>query len=130
MGAVLGTTLGIAFAAMELPPALLQSPDSSAEQFVSTGGAGLPDEIRSLYEELARDATTAEEAAELRREGESAAVSVASEVRAAFALATARIYWLTAVMMLLASALSLRIPELPLRTTHDRAEAAAEEGHG
>ena len=128
MGTVLGTTLGIAFAAMELPPALLRSPDSSAEQFVSTGGAGLPDQIRSVYEELARDAPTVEETAELQREGDSAATSVASEVRTAFTLATTRIYWLTAGFMLLASVLSLRIPELPLRTTHDRAEAAAPSG--
>ena len=131
LGTVLGTTLGVAFAEMELPPALLRSPDSSAEQFVSTGGAGLPDQIRSMYEGLARDATTVEEATELRQEGASVAASVASEVRTAFALATTRIYWLTTAVMLLASVLSLRIPELPLRTTHDRAHAAeAEEGQG
>lgn len=47
------------------------------------------------------------------------------EVRTAFTEATSRIYGMTALIMLLACALVLRIPELPLRTTHDRAQAAA-----
>jgi len=127
MGAVLATTLGVSFAAIELPPPLLQASDASAARFVSTGGAGLPDQILDAYERLARDAVTTDQATELRLEGERAAASVASQVRAAFALATSRIYWLTAIVMALAAVLVLRIPELPLRTTHDRAEAAATE---
>ena len=39
----------------------------------------------------------------------------------AFTLAKSRIYSLAALVLLLAAGLSLRIPELPLRTTHDRA---------
>ena len=38
-----------------------------------------------------------------------------------------RIYWLTAGIMALATVLAARVPELPLRTTHDRIEATRDE---
>jgi EmrB/QacA subfamily drug resistance transporter len=120
MGAVLGTTLGIAFSAIELPPAVVQT-GASLEELVATGGAELPRQIRSEYAKAARAAGTEGEAARIAAEGERMALAAAGSVRDAFALATRRIYALTAGIMVLAFALSLRIPELPLRTTHDRA---------
>lgn len=123
MGTVLGTTLGIAFAALELPVEVETMPGGvTAEAMVSTGGAELPETIRSAFDGLARDATTPAAAAALRREGDRAAADAATAIRAAFAEATSRIYWLTALLLVVASALCLRIPELPLRTAHDRAE--------
>jgi EmrB/QacA subfamily drug resistance transporter len=124
MGTVLGTTLGVAFASMELPPALGAAPEGSPEQLVSTGGEELPDRIRRAYTELALEAESPRRATELRAEGERLAARVDHEVRAAFTLATTRIYRLAAVAMAIAAVLTLRIPELELRTTHDRAVAA------
>jgi hypothetical protein len=123
MGTVLGTTLGVAFAAVELPSELSGTAGVTAEQFVSTGGAELPDRIRAAFDEAAREAPTEERAQALRREGEEVATRTAAHVRNAFSAATSRIYWLTAGIMLVAALLSLRIPEIPLRTTHDRIEA-------
>jgi len=125
MGTVLGSTLGLAFSTMELPTALLEDPDASAEQFLSTGGADLPDRVRAVYADLAVSAGAEAEADRLIAQGEQEAVRISMEVRTAFTEATSRIYGITALIMLLACALVLRIPELPLRTTHDRAQAAA-----
>ena len=122
MGTVLATTLGIAFSSMELPAALTGHPDESVEQLVSTGGSGLPDRIVSAYAALASEASTAEESAALREEGRASAERISREVEGAFARATGRIYALTAVLLILAAGLALRIPELPLRTTHDRVQ--------
>lgn len=122
MGTVLGTTLGVAFAAIELPAVVVEA-DGSMEELVSTGGAGLPERIRARYATLAEGAPSETEAARIAAEGERIAAEAAEGVRKAFALATGRIYRLTAAIMVLAFLLSLRIPELPLRTTHDRAEA-------
>jgi hypothetical protein len=110
---------------MELPAALGDLSEVSVEQLVSTGGADLPARIVSAYTALADDAASAEESAALRAEGLASAARVTSEVEDAFALATSRIYSLTALVLVLAAALSLRIPELPLRTTHDRAAVLA-----
>jgi hypothetical protein len=123
MGTVLATTLGVAFAAVELPPELSGTVGGTAEQFVSTGGAELPDRIRAAFGEEAREAPTEERAQALMREGEEVATRTAAQVRNAFTVATSRIYWLTAGIMVVAALLSLRIPEIPLRTTHDRIEA-------
>jgi len=121
MGTVLATTLAVAFSTMELPAALTARPGSSIEELVSTGGADLPERIGSVYALLAEQAATPEEAAGLRAQGVLAAERVSIEVRQAFTDAKSRIYWLAAFVLLLAAGLSLRIPELPLRTTHDRA---------
>lgn len=127
MGTVLGTTLGIAFAAIELPPELsFDAPGVSAESFVSTGGSELPNLIRESFERTAAQAASPEEAARLRADGEAMAGGVGSAVRAAFTEATSRIYWLSALLVLMAGALTLRMPELPLRTTHDRVVASNE----
>jgi EmrB/QacA subfamily drug resistance transporter len=122
MGTVLATTLGTAFSALELPATLGGSPESSAEQLVSTGGAGLPERIVASYAARAAVATTAGEAESLREEGLVVAERIGSQVESAFVLATRRIYWFTAFILALAAAASLGIPELPLRTTHDRAD--------
>jgi hypothetical protein len=98
------------------------------EQLVSTGGADLPERIVSAYGALAESAASAEESAALRAEGLASAARITDEVEEAFALATSRIYWLTALVLMLAAALSLTIPELPLRTTHDRADGARAAG--
>jgi EmrB/QacA subfamily drug resistance transporter len=122
MGVMLGTTLGIAFSTLELPAGVVPA-GSSVEELVATGGAELPAQIRSVYAEASRAAATEADAAQIAAEGERVALAVAASIRDAFALATHRIYLLTAGTMILAFGLSLRIPELPLRTTHDRAVA-------
>ncbi|MDH3270568.1 MAG: MFS transporter [Gemmatimonadota bacterium] len=128
MGTVLATTLGVAFATIELPPGLLEGSDATAEGFVSTGGADLPDRIRAFYVEAAEDAGTERTAADLRAEGTRKAEETSAEVRAAFTRATTRIYWLAAGLVVCGILASMRIPELPLRTTHDRAEPEGNPG--
>jgi hypothetical protein len=120
MGTVLATTLGITFSALELPEELTSRPGASVEQLVSTGGADLPERVASAYAALADEAATPAEASALRAEGLASAARISDEVERAFTLATTRIYTLTAVVLALAAILALRIPELPLRTTHDR----------
>lgn len=127
MGTVLGTTLGIAFASIELPPRMATEPGASAEEFVSTGGARLPERIRAAYAEAAAEAPTESRAATLRAEGDRVAAETADSIRRAFTIATTRIYWLAAAFVLLATILSARIPEVPLRTTHDGVEAVSSE---
>jgi MFS family permease len=121
MGTVLATTLGGAFAAMQLPDALRERSETSVEQLVSTGGADLPAAVASAYASLAAGAATQGQAEALRAEGLAAAERIRNEIRDAFTLATRRIYGFTALILAIATALALRIPELPLRTTHDRA---------
>ena len=121
MGTVLATTLGVTFASMELPSALAARPEVSLDQLVSTGGADLPDRIAEAYQALADRAATPGESELLRAEGTAAAARLEEEVEAAFVLATSRIYWLTALILALSLGIALSIPELPLRTTHDRA---------
>lgn len=129
MGTVLGTTLGVAFSAIELPPGLADAPRSSAERFVSTGGAGLSDRIRQAYEDAADAAEDPADARALRARGERAAFATASDVREAFTRAITRIYWLASALVVAAIVVSARIPELALRTTHDRAEARSAGEH-
>lgn len=128
MGAVLAATLGVAFSAMELPDGVLEGPNASAEQFVSTGGSDLPGYVRGVYADRAATAGSPAEATAIRAEGEAAAEDISEQIRGAFSQATSRIYWLTALVMVVAAGLSLKIPEVPLRTTHDRVAAAVRSG--
>ena len=121
MGTVLASTLALSFSTMELPAVWRARSGITLEELVSTGGADLPDRIRSVYAELASERVSAEEAEEVIAQGTLVSERVATQVREAFSLATSRIYWLTALLILVATALVLRIPEVPLRTTHDRA---------
>jgi MFS family permease len=125
MGTVLASTLAISFSTLDLPDAWRARSDTTLEELVSTGGAGLPGSIGSVYAELAVESDTAEEAAAILAQGTLVSERVSTDIRAAFALATSRIYWITLVIVAVATALVLRIPELPLRTTHDRAVVAA-----
>lgn len=120
MGTVLVTTLTVSFAAIDLPPGMLEGVGAEAEQLVSTGGASLSEAVREEYGALAGEAGSPEEAARLRAEGEVVADRVSARVAEAFTRASSRIYWLTAGIIGLATLLTLRIPELELRTTHDR----------
>ncbi|MDZ7778877.1 MAG: MDR family MFS transporter [Gemmatimonadota bacterium] len=120
MGTVLVTTLSVSFATLEIPPAVLDALPHETEQLVSTGGASLPETIRERYRGLAAEATSPERAGELRAEGQALAERVSGAVVTAFERATRRIYWLTSAIILVATLLTLRIPELRLRTTHDR----------
>ena len=121
MGTVLASTLGLAFSTMELPSEVGERFNNSMEQFVSTGGSELPARVRAEYQALAEIADSPEAAAQLLARGEIEAEGLGAEVRNAFTVATNRIYWLTAALMALATVLTLRVPELELRTTHDRA---------
>ena len=120
MGTLLGTTLWVAFSSIDMP---IEMTDRGivAEEFVSSGGAELPDLVRATYQSIAATESVAE-AALIMAEGERVAEEVAEAVRAAFALATSRIYWLATIITALGGILAIRIPELPLRTTHDRSE--------
>ena len=120
MGTVLVTTLSMSFAEIELPPDLLGDFGNEVEQLVSTGGGSLPEVVRERYGTLAVEAATPEEAARLRAEGDRMADRLSARVVEAFTTASSRIYWLTAGIIGLATLLTLRIPELKLRTTHDR----------
>ncbi len=124
MGAVLATTLGVAFAAVELPPGVATEPGATAEGFVATGGTELPAMIHDAYRLRADGAPSEEARAALLAEGERVANEVGGLVRTAFTDATARVYWLSALFSILAGLLSMRMPELALRATHDRAEAS------
>jgi EmrB/QacA subfamily drug resistance transporter len=134
MGTVLATTLGMAFASLDLPPSVAAAPESAPERLASTGGRDLPERIRLTYEARATDVEeagageqiTAEAVAEaerLRAEGEAEAERVGRGVRDAFTRATTRVYLLTAWLVAVAWLLTWRMPELPLRTTHDREES-------
>ena len=118
MGSLLGTTLWVAFSSIEMPIEVIDR-GIVAEEFVSSGGAELPNLVRATYQSIAATEPVTE-AALIMAEGERVAEEVAEAVKAAFALATTRIYWLATIMTALGGILAIRIPELPLRTTHDR----------
>ena len=120
MGTLLGTTLWVAFSSIDMPTELTDR-GIVAEEFVSNGGAELPDLVRATYESIAATEPAAQ-AALIMAEGERVAEEVTEAIRAAFALATSRIYWLATIITALGGILAIRIPELPLRTTHDRSE--------
>ena len=118
MGSLLGTTLWVAFSSIDMPTEVIDR-GIVAEEFVSSGGAELPNLVRATYQSIAATEPVTE-AALIMAEGERVAEEVAEAVKAAFALATTRIYWLATIMTALGGILAIRIPELPLRTTHDR----------
>lgn len=120
MGTLLGTTLWVAFSSIDMPTEVTDR-GIVVEEFVSNGGAELPDLVRATYESIAATEPVTE-AALIMAEGERVAEEVTEAVRAAFALATSRIYWLATIITALGGILAIRIPELPLRTTHDRSE--------
>jgi MFS family permease len=164
MGAVLATTLGLAFAQLELPSFLSAADGVRVDRLASTGGGALPDGIRAGFGELASRVERAvasadtgairelagqgdlpqkvslelEEllapgggevpsagmgaslAAQVAQQGDATAERVREEVRQAFAEATHRVYSLAIVLMVLALLLAFRVPEVPLRRTHDR----------
>jgi MFS family permease len=120
MGTILATTLGMSFAQLELPVEVL-GPGVTAEDFLSTGGAGLPDRIREGFATMA--AGEGREA--LLAEGERVAADIDRQLKEAFSAATRRIYGVTALLIAFAALLAWRIPELPLRTTHDREEVGS-----
>jgi len=125
LGTVLATTLTVSFAQLELPREVAEA-SVDAERLASTGGGELPDRIRAALQEQARTARAEGrigEAARLEERAEVEAERVGAEVRATFTRATNRIYGLTAFLVVVAIALTLRMPERRLRTTQDREEA-------
>lgn len=89
------------------------------------GDAGVQEgrALREGADVAARGASGQALAAAVRARGEQSAEAVAASVRGAFAAATRRIYALATLSMVIALVLTLRIPELPLRRTHDRVAA-------
>lgn len=69
-------------------------------------------------------ARSARLSADVTAAGEAAARHVREDIRMAFARAIRRIYSVAVVLMAAALALAFRIPELPLRKTHDRGVVA------
>ncbi len=124
MGTVLATTLAVSFVGLEVPEEVLAGASVTTEELASTGGAELPGRIRAYYERRAEAAASPAAAESLRGEGARAAERTAQAITDAFSRATTRIYWMTAAMVALATVLSLLIPELALRTTHDRESVA------
>jgi MFS family permease len=127
MGTVLVTTLTIAFAGLDLPREIVEDLGGDTERLVASGGSELPDAIRNRYEEVADRANSAPQAERLRLDGEALAARVGHRIVDAYSTAGRRIYWLTSAILLIATLLSLRIPELALRTTHDRELTARDE---
>ena len=123
MGTLLGVTLASSFAEIGDEVGPLTNGAVVVEEYVSTGGAELPALIIASFEERAGRSESEQEAHAIRVEGEIVAVRVGASVRDAFRQATQRIYWLAAIMIAIGGGLAMRIPELPLRTTHDRATA-------
>lgn len=130
MGTVLATSLGSAFASLPLPAEVMGAPGASSEALLATGGAGLPEQVRAAFEASAVASGSPTDAELIRAEGDRVAMEIGMAVRSAFAQATSRIYWLTVAIVILATALSARVPELPLRTTHDRASGEGDVGTG
>ena len=122
MGAVLTFTLAATFSALDTELRDRTGGRVTAQAYVSTGGVGLPEAILVAFEERAAEARSTDRANALRAEGRSVAEEAADRVRLAFTRASHRIYWLAAFITLAAGLLAARIPEIPLRHTHDRAE--------
>lgn len=122
MGAVLTVTLATTFSALDTDLRDRTRGGVDAQAYVSRGGVGLPEAILAAYEERAGEAGSPGEAIAVRAEGRAMAGESAERVRLAFTRASRRIYWLTALLSLVAGLLAARIPEIPLRRTHDRAE--------
>jgi hypothetical protein len=130
MGTVLASTLALSFSRLDLPEDWLARSGVSPEELVATGGADLPARIGSVYEQFAAEASSREEAQAVLAQGALLSDRIGTQIREAFWMATTRIYWLTSLLVALATALVLRIPELPLRTTHDRASMQPRPPHG
>ena len=120
MGAVLTFTLAATFGALDTELRDRTRGRVTAQAYVSTGGAGLSEAILVAFEERAGEAGTADRARALRAEGLQVARDSEERVRLAFTGASHRIYWMAAFLTLLAGVLAARIPEIPLRRTHDR----------
>jgi hypothetical protein len=58
----------------------------------------------------------------LRSYGVNASIQLNNNIKDGFTAATRRIYSLTFIILILASLATLRIPEIPLRKTHDNAQ--------
>ena len=123
MGAVLTFTLAATFSTLDAELRDRTRGRVSAQAYVSRGGAGLPEAILAAFEERAGEADSPDGAVALRAEGRAVARESTDRVRLAFTRASHRIYWLTAFLALMAGVLAARIPEIPLRRTHDRAQA-------
>ncbi len=120
MGAVLTFTLAATFGVLDNELRDRTGGRVTAQAYVSTGGAGLSEAILAVFEERAAEAATANRAGALRAEGRRVARDSAERVRLAFTGASHRIYWMAAFLTLVAGLLAARIPEIPLRRTHDR----------
>ncbi len=122
MGAVLTFTLAATFGVLDAELRDRTGGKVTAQAYVSTGGVGLSEAILAAFDERAVEAGSADRASALRAEGRSVAEETTDRVRLAFTRASHRIYWLAAFITLAAGLLAARIPEIPLRQTHDRAE--------
>ena len=125
MGTVLAFTLAATFGALDAELRDRTEGRITAQAYVSTGGVGLPEAILADFERRAVDAGGSARANALRAEGRGVAEEAGDRVRLAFTRASQRIYWLAACITLAAGLLAARIPEIPLRRTHDRAETGA-----
>ncbi|MDA0313666.1 MAG: MDR family MFS transporter, partial [Gemmatimonadetes bacterium] len=124
MGSVLAVTLSVSFATIGEDVLTQTNGEVVAQEYVATGGAELPGGIRTSFDDRAAREGDPVQAGLLRAEGARVSERVEGEVRDAFVRATRRIYSLTALLIAVAGMLAMRIPEIPLRTTHDRAEMA------
>ena len=122
MGTMLTFTLSATFGALDAELRDRTSGRVTAEAYVSTGGVGLSEAILADYERRAVDAAGSAPATALRAEGQRVAREAGDRVRLAFTRASQRIYWLAALIALATGVLAARIPEIPLRHTHDRSE--------
>jgi EmrB/QacA subfamily drug resistance transporter len=120
MGTVLAVTLTVGFADLDLPAEVAAVPEVDPERLASTGGGDLRGRIEELYRDRAATALAPDVRERILSEGGAAADRVVRAVRETFARATTRIFTFSAWLVVVAWLLTLRMPELPLRTTHDR----------
>jgi MFS family permease len=114
----LDVSLAVSQADEDAIAGLAANPDVPAPVAAELRLLGAPGALRAGSKQAADDAERLSES--VRAAGEAAALAAREGVREAFARATHRIYALSFALMAVALALALRVPELPLRKTHDR----------
>ena len=120
MGTVLTAALATTFGTLDTELRDRTEGRVTAEDYIATGGVGLSEAILAAFEARAAGAGAADRAGALRAEGREVARDSEERVRLAFTGASHRIYWMAAFLTLVAGLLAARIPEIPLRRTHDR----------
>ena len=122
MGTVLASALAVSFAAIDLPAVVTKGGGVSVERMA--GSSEIPGPVAAALASRVPGQDAGRLAAAVVEAGESRATQVERELRQAFAQATGKVYALALGLALTGLLLALRVPELPLRRTHDRVVVA------